>query len=123
LPRTPRGQAKSDETDARQAAQLNQTTEVESRFAPGQKKYIETLSYLIGLGRMPNVLVQSCDQRFSSHLDQHHQALAEWDAKNQAVVEELEKRRAFVVSARARGNIVQIAERERAFNASVAKVR
>jgi hypothetical protein len=118
---TASAQAKGDDTDARQAPQASPTTEVESRFAPPQKKYIETLSYLIGLGRMPNVLVQSCDHRFPSRRDQHHQALAEWDAKNQAVVEELEKRRAIVVSARARGNIVQIAERERAFNAGVAK--
>lgn len=112
---------KDDGKEARQAAQVNPITEIESRFSPAQRKYMEMLRYLVGLGRTPNILVQACDERFPSNRDQHHQALAKWDANNQAVVEELEKRRAIVVGVRERGNLVQIAETERAFNANVAR--
>lgn len=112
---------KDDEKEARHAAQVNPIAEIESRFSPVQRKYMELLRYLVGIGRTPNVLVQACDERFPSNRDQHHQALAKWDARNRAVVEELEKRRATVVGIRARGNIVKIAETERAFNAHVAK--
>ncbi|MBL8266024.1 hypothetical protein [Steroidobacter sp.] len=113
--------ADNPKDQAKPAAPVNPIIEIESRFSPAQRKYLELLRHLVGQGRTPNILVQTCDQRFPNDRDQHRQALANWNAKNQAVVEELEKRRAVVVGIRARGNLVQRADMERAFNANVAK--